>query len=132
MKIKGLAHIGLFVKDIKRSENFYYKYLGFEKIWNNINKTPDGDALVVFIKNGSCIIELVQLPDFNKRQDGYFDHIAIAVEDIDAVIKLLKKQDIDFEEGSYTIAPQVFKEGSKWIMFRGPDGEHLELNELML
>ena len=43
--------------------------------------------------------------------------------------QILKEKGIEFEEGSYTHAPQTFQGGSKWVMFRGPDQEHIELNE---
>ncbi len=129
MKIEGFAHVGLFVNDIDRSLDFYKKILGFELIWESVNKCPEGDVAVKFIKSGESIIELVQFPYSISREDGWFDHIAMNVTDIDSVIKNLEQSGIVFEEGSYTYAPQTFPGGSKWVMFRGPDNEHIELNE---
>lgn len=129
MKMEGFAHIGLFVNDIERSLKFYTEKLNFKLIWESVNQCDDGDVLVKFIQNGDSVIELVQFPKPIQREDGWFDHIAMNVEDIDAVIAELEKTGIAFEEGSYTHAPQTFEKGSKWVMFRGPDNEHLELNE---
>lgn len=129
MKMEGFAHVGLFVNDIQKSLAFYTEKLGFELIWESVNQCPDGDVLVKFVKSGDSVIELVQFPNRIERQDGWFDHIAMNVEDIDAVMKELETKGILFEEGSYTHAPQTFPNGSKWVMFRGPDNEHIELNE---
>lgn len=128
-KMEGFAHVGLFINDIQRSLDFYRDVLGFELIWESVNQCDQGDVLVKFIKNGDSVIELVQFPFQIERQDGWFDHIAMNVENIDGVIDILKEKGIEFEEGSYTVAPQTFPNGSKWVMFRGPDNEHLELNE---
>ena len=44
----------------------------------------------------------------------------------------LESKGIVFEEDEITHAEHVFPpKGSKWILFRGPDNEHIELNELM-
>ena len=130
IEVKGLAHVGLYVNDAARSVQFYEEKLGFKLIHEAVNKIPEGDVLVKFVQNGTCTLELVQFPFEIKRGDGWFDHISIAVKDIDHVIEVLEEEGICFEEGSYTVAPHVFPpEGSKWVFFRGPDGEHIELNE---
>ena len=132
IQIQGLAHVGLYVNDVKKSVQFYEEKLGFRLIHEAVNQIPEGDVLVKFIQNGSCTLELVQFPFAVKREDGWFDHISIAVKDLDGLMEQLKEKGIEFEEGSYTIAPHVFPpEGSKWVFFRGPDGEHIELNERM-
>ena len=132
MAIEGLQHIGLYVNDVKRSAKFYTEVLGFEVYLETVNSAPEGDYLVCFVQKGDCRIEIVQLPEKFTREDGWVDHIALRVTDIDETIKELEAAGVEFEEGSYTIAPHVFPpKGSKWIMFRGPDGEHLELNEIL-
>ena len=132
MAIEGLQHVGIFVNDVERSVKFYTDILGFELIHKAVNKVPEGDVLVRFVKRGDCTLELVQFPYPIDRSDGWVDHVALRVTDIDGTIKKLESEGVAFEEGSYTIAPHVFPPaGSKWIMFRGPDGEHLELNEIL-
>lgn len=132
VEVQGLAHVGLYVNDAARSVQFYEDKLDFQLIHEAVNKIPEGDVLVKFVQNGTCMLELVQFPYEIKREDGWFDHISIAVKDIDSAIEILKEKGIEFEEGSYTVAPHVFPPaGSKWVFFRGPDGEHIELNERM-
>lgn len=132
IEINGLAHVGLYVNDVKKSVDFYEEKLGFKLIHEAVNKIPEGDVLVKFVQNGTCVLELVQFPYKIKRADGWFDHISLSVKNLDRVMEALKEKGIEFEQGSYTVAMHVFPpEGSKWVFFRGPDGEHIELNERM-
>ena len=125
----ALAHIGVYVSNLKESQGFYENILCFHKVWENTNASPEGDVKVVFVEKEGLIIELIKLPILEERRDGVIDHFAIAVKEIDQVIEELKNKSVEFEDGSYCIAPHVFEQGSKWIMLRGPNGERIELNE---
>lgn len=125
--MEGLAHVGLFIKDIERTEKFYTEILDFEVI----ERTQVERDKVVFLKNGNLIIEAVQPYEQKTRGDGWFDHVAFKVENIEEVRDNLLKRGIVFEEKDIYDAPQVFPNGARWILFRGPDGEHLELNEVL-
>lgn len=126
-KMEGLAHVGLFIKDIERTVKFYEEILDFE----TIERSEVEGSKVAFIKNGDLIIEVVQPPVYQERCDGWFDHIAFRCTDIAGVKEKLAAKGITFEEKDIYVAPQVFPNGAKWILFRGPDNEHLELNEVM-
>ena len=132
-QILGLAHIGLFIQDLERTKKFYTEVLGFEVDYEYVLPSDDGGILVAFLKLGDCCIEAVQFPNAPKKVDGWVDHIALNVKDIEAVKERLIEQGIEFEDnGVVTVCPDCYPpEGSKWILFRGPDGEHLELNERM-
>ena len=126
-KMEGLAHIGLFIKDLERSVKFYTEILDFEVI----ERTQVEDSKVAFVKNGNLIIEVVQPGVCPERCDGWFDHIAFKVEGIEEIRDRLLAKGIEFEEKEIYDAPQVFPNGARWILFRGPDNEHLELNEVL-
>jgi lactoylglutathione lyase len=128
-KLDGLAHIGVFVADIEVSKKFYTEILDFKVIEEVDLDDPNGVIKVAFAKNGGLVLELVQFPKTAKKTDGPVDHIAFNVKNIEGVRSLLEKRGLVFEEKEITHAPNVFPGGSKWILFRGPDGEHLELNE---
>ena len=64
------------------------------------------------------------------RGDGLIDHIAISVKDIESVQVELEAKGIVFEKKDIVFMP-IFEHGSKWLLFRGPDGEHLEIAEVM-
>ena len=130
--IVGLAHVGLYVADIEKTKKFYTEKLNFEVYHECVSNSPDGDIRVAFARNGDCILELVQLATKEKRNDGFFDHVALKVVNIEKVKKELTEKGIEFEEDEITFAPHVFPpNGSKWILFRGPDGEHIEINEIL-
>jgi len=129
--ILGLAHIGVFVRDLETSKKFYTEKLDFAVTHETSLKEPAGTVKIAFITCGDCVIELVQLPAGSSRPDGPVDHIAFNVKDIEKTAKVLKDKGIVFETADITHAPHFFAKGCKWICFRGPDGEHLEVNEIL-
>jgi len=129
IQMEGLAHIGVFISDIEVSKKFYTEVLDFKVMENTTLSSPEGVIKIAFVKNGDLILELVQFPNAVKKGDGVVDHFAFKTKNIEGVRANLEKRGIVFEEKEITHAPGVGKNGSKWILFRGPDGEHLELNE---
>ena len=130
-KICGLAHIGLFVEDIERTKKFYRDILEFNTLYECEIDDEGGKTQIAFIGNGSCVIEVVKFANPKKHPDGTVDHIALQVRNIEAVRDSLLEKGIKFESEEIVFNSAVFPNGSKWILFRGPDGEHLELNEVM-
>jgi lactoylglutathione lyase len=133
-KIENLGHIGLYVSDVERSKAFYCGILGFTCFYEYDSPSDDGaGARVCFVRSGNLVLELVQ---FNNpavsagRGDGLIDHIAISVKDIESVQVELEAKGIVFEKKDIVFMP-IFEHGSKWLLFRGPDGEHLEIAEVM-
>lgn len=130
-KMEGLAHIGVFISDLERSKKFYEDVLDFETIYECGIEEKDGTTTnIAFVKNGNLVLELVCTANPQKRQDGWIDHIALAVEDIESVQKMLENRGIEFEMDAPVLGMNVFPNGTKWLTFRGPDGEHLEVNEV--
>lgn len=130
-KIDGLAHVGIFVRDLEVSKAFYTDVLECQIIWENTTFDEDGETKAAFVQNGSLILELIQYPEFQPRIDGLIDHIAFRVHRIEEIRKRLGEKGILFEEPEIVTAPYVFSRGSKWILFRGPDGERLEITEIL-
>ncbi len=131
-KMEGLAHVGLFVTDIEKTKAFYGDVLDFEVVYECGVEEADGTTTkVAFIRNGNLTIEVIQTAAPQKRADGWFDHIAIAVEDIDAIRDMLAQRGVVFESEEVVFNRAVFPNGSKWILFRGPDNEHLEITEVV-
>lgn len=130
-KLEGLAHVGVFVADIEASKEFYTEMLDFEVIEETGIEDNDGLIKIAFIENGNLVIELVQFPNHREKADGPVDHIALRATNIEALKELLEERGIVFEEEEITFGSTVFPNGSKWILFRGPDGEHLEINEVL-
>ncbi len=126
--ISKVAHIGLFVKDMDKMVNFYTNVLEFP-IRTKMDM-DDGCKVVVLEKNGS-MLELVKLPGFSAAGDSTINHISFEVDDIEEEIKKLEAKGVVFEQ----TAPlsRTYTECSgfsvKFIMFRGPENEYLELDQ---
>lgn len=124
--IQGLAHIGLFVHDVEVSKAFYCEKLGFQIVSETEN--PDGTKISM-VRNNDCMVELVYLPGYDGYTDGFVNHFAMKVEDILEAKKNLEAKGIAFEMDE-PVFSNVFH-GVKFLMFRGPDGEHLEIDEML-
>lgn len=118
-KIKGLAHIGVMVKDMEVSKAFYVDVLGFE-----VTREIDlGGTKLCFLNIGTCLLELIQSTSYAPRPAGVVDHICVEVEDIESLVcKLIEKQ-VKFETGEIGASATL---GAKNIFFRGPDDERIE------
>ena len=119
--ITGLAHIGIFVKDIQVSID-YYKRLGF-----TVDKEEALDIRLAFISAGNCLIELVEQKDFPPRADGPVDHVAMVVDCIDTAVDNAINNGIAINKADIGEVPLLG--GIKNVFFTGPDGERLEFFE---
>ncbi|MCL2546263.1 MAG: VOC family protein [Oscillospiraceae bacterium] len=119
--ITGLAHIGIFVKDIGKSIDFY-KRLGFTL--DNNEQTDNGTRLS-FLSAGTCLIELIGISE--ERTAGTVDHIAMTVDNIEQAVANAKANGINIDASRIMSAPMLG--GIKNIFFTGPDGETLEFFE---
>jgi len=120
-KITGLAHIGIFVKDIDKSID-YYKRLGF-----TLDAEENPSIRLAFLSAGNCLIELVEKKDDPARPAGVVDHVAVIVDDIDAAIANAKANGIEIDASQ--INSMTILGGVKNVFFEGPDGERLEFFE---
>jgi len=121
--IKGLAHIGIFVKDIDASFDFY-KRLGF-----SLDGEENVGIKLAFLSAGSCLLELVEQKDSEARPAGVVDHIAVEVDDIEAAISNANANGISVDASK--ISEMSILGGIKNVFFDGPDGERLEFFEYM-
>ena len=128
--IKGIAHVGFFVKDMEVTKRFYCNLLGFQSVFEKSEPFPEGgEVKIVFLKLGDLMLETICVPGLRFPADGYFQHLALRVENIEEAKEKLEAAGIETEELVY--AQDTFPNGSKWVNFLGPDGEHLELNQIL-
>lgn len=125
----GLAHIGVIVCDTNRSLEFYTEALGFECYFKAEIPGQSGATKLSFLRCGTCEIELVEPPKVQARADGAVDHIALKVNNIDAMMESLTARGVKFETEKPEDLPMLFENGVKCAFFRGPDGERIELSE---
>ena len=114
MKIIGIEHIGIAVKDLKRDAPFWSKVLNIE---NSKTEDVDSQGVITDIYNtGKGKIELLlsKYPDspigkFIEKRGPGIHHVCLQVESIDDSIKVLKQNKIEIIGDTPTIGAEGFK-----------------------
>ena len=126
-EITRINHVGLRVRDLDRSREFYEK-LGFEFIAGPMGPEPvaivehPSGVNINFILNASEDASSTNvLMDQADKHTG-FTHIALEITDSHAVEHQLELHGIDITE-------RVEFEGAKFFFIRDPDGNVLEFHE---
>lgn len=113
-------HIGMNVKSLVRSKEFYQSYFGFEEEtyfeW--------GCEKILFMKKKDCRLEFIEEPGEENGSKRKLLHLALSVIDLETEIGLLKENGLVPVEG-----PVVLENGWKVVFYFGPDGEIIELVE---
>jgi methylmalonyl-CoA/ethylmalonyl-CoA epimerase len=114
MKVIGVEHIGIAIKDLEKDAPFWSKVLGIEQ-----TKTEDVDdqgVITDIYDTGRGKIELLlsKYPDspigkFLKKRGPGIHHICLQVEDIEESIKVLKKHGIETIGDKFSIGAEGFK-----------------------
>src|SRR4030095_12960000 len=89
-RILGVAHMALYVSDLKASRTFYKDFLGFAEPY--VLKRDDGSDRIAFIKiNDEQYIELfAEAP----KQDGQLNHIAFYTDSALAIGQYLESRGV--------------------------------------
>lgn len=124
LMIEGLAHCAIYVRDLKRAEAFYCDLLGFEKIY-----LYQGNTL--FVQRGSMIFELIEDGvDHAPANAAEIRHLAMACKHIESVYNYLKENGVAIEDPGLVHLPDFGSHGCTYFLFRGPEGERLEFQEI--
>lgn len=124
--ICGLAHVGMVVRDIMIAEKFYIDQLGFERGASRTICADEGNIEIVFLQKNNLVLECIQPHTYNEMHgDGVFVHIALDVTDIELLKEKLDSYGVKWIE-ELTVCEELH---SKWMLFEGPNGEILEINE---
>lgn len=125
--IKGMSHAGLFVRDVERAKKFYVEKLGFRV---DCQAVQDDGTVVAMVKKNDITIEIVKLQGYENYNDGIFNHIAFLVDDINEAMTELQKRGIEFESAEPQRQKGIYND-VLFLMFRGAEGEHLEIDQLL-
>ncbi|MGI8505128.1 MAG: VOC family protein [Hassallia sp.] len=145
-RIVAVESIGMTVASMERSFEFYSKVLSFEKIsdvevsgaaYEQLQGLPNVQMRVVQMQLGSELIELTQyltpkgrpIPTDSRSNDLWFQHIAIAVSDMDKAYQHLQKNQTQNTSTEPQQLPNWNKAaaGIQAFYFKDPDGHDLEL-----
>ncbi len=127
-EITRINHIGLRVKDLETSRQFYEK-LGFEFLVGPVGPEPvaimehPSGVNINFILNSTDEIPSNILMDIPDKHTGY-THIALEVTDLDSVQEFLRQNKISITEG-----PITTPDGALLIFIRDPDENVIEFHK---
>ena len=118
---KRIDHIALHVNDLTISKEFYIKHFEFKEHYEQV--TPAGTK-IVYLKLGDTILELVG------RNESPINGFQWCIEttDFDQAVSKLAKDNVEILQQPHPTDPRIEKEvGWRRVVFKGPDGEQIEL-----
>lgn len=145
--IRSVLKVGFTVSDLEKALNFYTKVLPFEPVgdiievcgttYEELHGLFGLRMRVATLRLGQETIELTEyltpsgrpIPTDSRSNDGWFQHLAIVVSDMDAAYALLRHHKVKH----VSTAPQTLPEwnvtaaGIKAFYFHDPDGHNLEV-----
>ena len=127
-EITRINHVGLRVKDLTTSREFYEK-LGFIFLVGPVGPEPvaimehASGVNINFILNAAKSENINMLMDIPVKHTGY-THIALEVTDLNSVQSTLNKLQITITEG-----PVKIPDGSMFIFIRDPDDNVIEFHK---
>jgi catechol 2,3-dioxygenase-like lactoylglutathione lyase family enzyme len=120
-QIEGLRlnHVGIYVKDLTESLNFYTKVMGFQEAFSF--KDKNGNPTTVYLQiNRDTFLELA--PATPERPVG-LSHMGIWADDINATVAALRQRGVKVDD------PRVGASKSPLTNVTDPNGVRVELLE---
>jgi lactoylglutathione lyase len=125
------THTSIRTSDVDRSIEFYTRFLGLQLLRRHA--IPQNRAEIAFLQDpegkGSRL-ELTFYQDQTKfdqadYEDRVFDHLAFVIEDMDATIAEMRKENVTITDEPYRLSPT----GGLIAFIEDPDGILIELIE---
>lgn len=120
---RRIDHVALHVSDLERSVSFYEEHFGFKKYFQHAATGGSGQQ-IAYLKLGDTVLELTH------RSDGSMTgfHFCLEAENLDQAVGELQKKGVEMVRAPHdTAAREPREKGWRRVVFRGPDGEQIEL-----
>jgi len=119
------TYVGIRVKNMKKSIEFYTKFLGMKNQGQSRIEVAKGDAAFLQTKDGEVGLELNHYDADSPFNTKYvvgegLDHLAFGVEDLDAALRRAKKL-------GYKFLKEIKTDKSRWAYVQDPNGIWIEL-----
>lgn len=125
--LRGLRHLALWVKDLRRSRAFYEDLLGMKEVWK-----PDADNL--YLSGAGDNLALHQIPtaemtNFQTRRGQFLDHFGFILDSPDSVDRLFEQVERHIKDYGGTIVhkPRRHRDDSYSFYMADPDGNVIQM-----
>jgi lactoylglutathione lyase len=122
MTVLGLHHVGLYVASLERSIAFYRDTFDLELA----ERFLFGGEDIAFLRLGGARLELLETDAQARRPTAVVDHLALEVDNLDAVVGRLRERGVPLLDEAPIAVPAL---GARILFCVGPDGERIELLE---
>jgi lactoylglutathione lyase len=118
---KRIDHVALHVADLERSVAFYERHFGFK---NYFEQSVPAGPRIAYLKLGDTVLELTH------RSEGAMTgfHFCLESDNFDEAVSELQAAGVPLIRAPHaTAAREPREENWRRVVFRGPDGEQIEL-----
>ncbi len=118
---KRIDHVALHIADLERSIAFYEAHFGFKKYFQH---DAPGGIQIAYLRLADTVLELVH------RSEGPMTgfHFCLETDTFDDAVAQLQKEGVELvRPPHHTAAREAKEKGWRRVVFRGPDGEQIEL-----
>jgi len=113
----SLDHVGIYVKNLKRSLRFYVDIFGFPEH----HRFSMGESKIAVLDVGGGLLELIQRPGAPAEAPrGRWSHVAFHIDDFDGLVSKLEERGLELRKVS-------LDDGSRIAFFKDPDGHDIEI-----
>jgi len=118
---RRIDHVALHVSDLERSIDFYETHFGFNHYFQH---AAGGGMQIAYLKLGDTVLELTHKSD--GAMSGF--HFCLETDSFDDTVTDLQKRGVEMARAPHdTAAREPREKGWRRVVFRGPDGEQIEL-----
>jgi catechol 2,3-dioxygenase-like lactoylglutathione lyase family enzyme len=144
--VQAVATVGFTVSDVDRSVDFYTRVLDFEKVsddevlgsaYEDLYGVSGTRLRVVRLRLGEEYLQLTEyltprgrpIPPDSRSNDGWFQHVAIIVSDMDQAYARLRHFKVQHASTGPQLLPETIPNaaGIRAFYFKDPDGHPLEI-----
>lgn len=124
LKLKGIDHLNISVKNLDETIKFYRDIFGFEIKEKGVSPTSGRDYAIIG-NSDRGFLAAYELKDFDSEKRGNINHLGFNIENFDKALDFLEKSNVTIGYGEGVIDyPQ-----SKSIYVLDPNGIEIELSE---
>lgn len=118
---KRIDHVALHVENLERSVAFYEGHFGFR---NYFQHAVSGGPRIAYLKLADTVLELTE------RSEGAMSgfHFCLETDSFDSAVAKLQAAGVQLIRAPHeTAAREPREQNWRRVVFRGPDGEQIEL-----